>query len=99
MKIKFFCDNHCADFEKDEIELIYQNQIFKFCSFCGEKLKILNLDEVITQDLQEKIKNNINKWFNQIGIDNTLDLIQRNRNASCSRLYIEELQKRGFNIK
>jgi len=99
MIIKFYCDKHCADFKKDELELIYQQQVFKFCPFCGQKLKIANLDEIVKDDLEKRTKNNINKWFSEIGVDNTLDLIQRNKNNACARLYFEELKKRGFNLK
>lgn len=99
MIIKFSCDKHCADFTKDELELIYQGQGFNYCSFCGGKLHINNLVEIIQQDLETRVRNNINKWFGEIGVDNTIDLIKRNKNQACARLYFEELKRRGFNIK
>jgi uncharacterized protein YuzB (UPF0349 family) len=99
MLIKFSCKKHCADFTKDEMEIIYQRQSFTHCAFCGEKLYISNLVEIVKRDLEERTKNNIDKWFSEIGVDNTLDLIQRNKNQSCYRLYKEELERRGFNVR
>jgi len=99
MIIKFSCKNHCADFDKDEIELQYQNQTFRYCAFCGEKLQIENLKDIIIYDLRERIKNNINKWAKEMGFDNVIDLIKRNKNQKCYKFYKEELESRGFTIK
>lgn len=98
MLIKFFCDNHCFDFTKDELEL-NQERAITHCPFCGQKLHIVNLDEIVYQDIEERVKNNIDKWVKEIGWDNVIDLIKRNREQSCVRLYIKELQERGFKIK
>jgi hypothetical protein len=35
----------------------------------------------------------------ELGGDETLSLIERNKNQSCYRLYKEEMIKRGFIIK
>jgi len=99
MIIKFYCDKHCADFTKDELELIYQGQSFKYCAFCGGKLHIENLIEVVKQDIDTRVGVNIDKWFREIGVDNTIDLIKRNKGQACARLYFDELKRRGFNIK
>jgi uncharacterized protein YuzB (UPF0349 family) len=98
MIIKFYCNNHCGDFTKDELELIYQKQSFRYCAFCGEKLIIENLTEIVQQDTKIKVRNNINTWFNEIGVDNTIDLVKRNKNQPCAKLYLDELKQRGFNI-
>jgi hypothetical protein len=99
MIIKFYCDKHCADFTKDELELIYQKQSFNYCSFCGGKLHIQNLVEIVKQDIDTKVRANIDKWFKEVGVDNTIDLIKRNKEQACARLYFDELKRRGFNIK
>lgn len=41
----------------------------------------------------------LNKWVNEIGWDNTLDLIKRNKDQACYRIYKELLEKRGFKIR
>jgi hypothetical protein len=100
MIIKFYCDKHCADFTKDELELIYQGQSFKYCAFCGGRLHIENLVEVVKQDIDTKIKNNIDKWQKERGWDYVIDLVKKYRDYyAVGRLYIEELRKRGFKIK
>jgi len=102
MRIKFFCDNHCSDFEKDELELIESGQHFTHCAFCGQILHILNLDEIVMKSLEEQAEENINKWFKEIGGDETLSLIQRNKEIMGEKVYQNykrELEKRGFIIK
>ncbi len=98
MIIQFKC-NGCGNiFTKEEFEIIEQNQSFRRCSLCGEKLMVSNLEEVVTEDLSIRIKNNINKWFKEYGIEATIELINRNREQACAKLYIEEIQKRGLNV-
>jgi hypothetical protein len=98
MLIKFYCDKHCADFTKDELELIYQGQSFNYCAFCGGRLHIENLVEIVKQDIDTRVRNNIDKWFKEIGADNTIDMIKRNKDQACARLYFDELRRRGFTI-
>ena len=99
MIIKFYCKNHCCDFEKDDIELKYQNQSFRICAFCGEKLHIENLTDIVIYDLRYRIRNNINKWVKEIGWDRVIDLIKRNKNTPSYKFYKEELENRGIKIK
>jgi uncharacterized protein YuzB (UPF0349 family) len=100
MIIKFYCDKHCADFTKDELEVIEQGQSFTHCAICGGKLHILNIDEVVDFDLQARVKSNINKWVKLYGWDYVIDLVKKYKDYyAVGRLYIEELQKRGFKIK
>lgn len=99
MIIKFYCKNHCADFDKDEMEIQYQNQSFRHCAFCGEKLQVANLEEVIEYDIRQRVKNNINKWVLESGFDNIIDLIKRNKNQQCYKWYKEELESRGIKLK
>ena len=98
MLIEFFCDNHCLDFTKDELEL-NQERVITHCPFCGLKLHIANLNDIVAKDIEEKVKSNINRWFNELGIEGTIELIERHRNQACARLYIDELNRRGFKIK
>jgi uncharacterized protein YuzB (UPF0349 family) len=98
MLIKFTCQNCNNTFEKDELEIIYQDQSFRFCGICGGKLSIQNLKEIMMEEIKERVKNNINKWFKEEGADNNLDLIKRNRNYPITQLYINELRERGFKI-
>jgi len=99
MIIKFYCDNGHW-FTKTDAELREEKQSQRFCNLCGKKLHIeqQSLENVITFDLEEQIKNNIDSSVAKIGWDNTLDIIQRNKNQACYRLYKIELEKRGFKI-
>jgi len=99
MIIKFTCNNHCADFQKDEIELISESRSQRFCAFCGEKLTITNLDEIVAYDIDKRAEEYINKWLKEMGGDETLSLVQRHVSHSCYRIYKEILQRKGFIIK
>jgi hypothetical protein len=101
MLIKFKCSNIKCDveFTKDELELIQQKQPFIYCWKCGSYLHVKNLEEIAKYDIEMKVKQNLNKWFAELGADNTLDLLERNKTTPCYRLYKEELEKRGFKFK
>jgi hypothetical protein len=98
MKVKFYCDNHCGDFEKDEQELRETAQSFRYCPYCGLKLKIKNLEEIIEDDLYKRAEEYLNTWLNTLGIEGTIELINRNKDYSCSKIYIELLQKKGLKL-
>jgi predicted nucleic acid-binding Zn-ribbon protein len=92
MKVKFICAKCGYVFEKDEQEII--EQPFRYCA-CGGKLSIQNLEDIMQYDLDTRVRNNINRWFRELGIEGTIELIERNSNQACSRLYFDELRKRG----
>jgi hypothetical protein len=98
MIIKFFCDKHCQDFERTEEQLMELKPI-THCPYCGQKLHIINLHEIVEADVETKINQYLDKMLKELGGDETLSLIERNKNQSCYRLYKEEMIKRGFIIK
>jgi hypothetical protein len=99
MIIKFSCSKHCLDFEKTEEQLRTERAI-THCPFCGEKLHIQNLNDVVASDMNKQVKEYIDKWFKELGIEGTIELVERNKDqAACYRLYKEELEKRGFKVK
>jgi hypothetical protein len=99
MLIKLEC-RHCGEvIEVEEINLIQEPEMYRNCSLCSYKMEVMNLDELIKFDVETQIKMNINKWLKELGGDETLSLIQRNKNQACYRLYKEEMIKRGFIVK
>lgn len=99
MIIKFSCKNHCLDFEKDELEIIEQSQSFTHCAFCGEKLAITNLTEIVESNIEKRVSNNIDKWVKTNGWDYVIDLVKRYKNyGAVGQFYVDELEKRGFKI-
>jgi hypothetical protein len=101
--IKLICINEeCKySYRVSENELKEYSQYHEKCLICGSKLKVAeeSINEIVKKDLYERAENNINKWFKELGGDNTLDLIARNKSNACYRIYKEILQKRGFKIK
>jgi len=102
MLIKLKCINENCNFsysvsEKEFLEYgkIYHNR----CMICSSKLEVDNLKEIVEKDLYQRAEDYINKWVVEIGWDRTLDLIQRNKEQSCYRIYKEILEKRGFKLK
>jgi hypothetical protein len=97
MIIKFYCKKgHYSEIE--EAKLIAEPQSHRYC-YCGEKLSISNLEDIVEKDIYIRAEEYINKWLKEIGGDETLSLVQRNKNQSCYRIYKEILEKRGFKIK
>jgi len=100
MTIKFYCDNHCADFTKTEEQLIEQGQGFThcafYCAFCGEKLHIQNLDEIVKLDIEKRAEEYLTKGFNEIGIEATVELVERNKDQATYKIYKQILQKKGL---
>jgi len=101
--IKLMCVNEVCkySYQVSENELKEYGQYHKNCLICGSQLKITqeSLDEVVKLDIEQRVKENIDKWLKEIGGDETLSLIQRNKNQACYRLYKEEMIKRGFIVK
>ena len=95
MRIKFYCDKHCLDFKKTEEELQTERAI-THCPFCGDKLHILNLNDIVATDIEIKVKNNIDKWGKELGLEGCIELVERNSNYAISRLYHQELKRRGW---
>lgn len=96
--IKLKC-KHCKyQYEITEAELIEDGEIHKFCFICGGEIEILNLLEIVEKDLYKRAEEYIDKWVAEIGWDNTLDLIKRNKNNPTYRIYKEILDKKGFNL-
>lgn len=95
MKILFACSKHCQDFSKTEEELSNEKVINR-CPYCGEKLKIANLEAIVSEDLRKKVKENIKKYFSVMGIEATIEMCERNKNIPGINLYFDEFKKMGL---
>jgi len=89
--------NYCYKVTPKELE--NNPQYHSNCLICGSLLKVDNLKEIITKNLYERAEEYINKWVSELGWDRTLDLIAKNKEQACYRIYKEILEKRGFKIK
>ena len=99
MMIHLLC-THCKyEYDITPDELKEDGELHSYCFICGGKIEVENLEEIIAKDLENQIKENITKWLKELGGDETLSLLQRNKNAPGYRQYREELIKRGFRIK
>ena len=101
MLIKLKCSNKDCEFSYKVTltELEDNPQQHRFCMICKSKMQVNNVEEIVNEDLEQKIKTYINKWFKQIGIEATIELCERNQDLAVYRLYKEELKKRGFKLK
>lgn len=89
--------NYCYQISKKELE--EYGQYHKVCIICGSLLQVDNLKELVKLDLEQRIKNYVDKYFKTLGIEYTLELIARHKDLAVYRLYKTELEKRGFKIK
>jgi len=55
-----------------------------------------NFEEIIKFDIYKRAEEYLNKWFNELGIEYTLEMLERNKTQATYRIYKELLQKRGL---
>jgi hypothetical protein len=100
--IRLKCSNkscaYCYSISVKEFEE-YKDTYHNFCMICGSKLEVTNLEEIVAKDIYKRAEEYINKWVADLGWDRTLDLIEKNKDQACYRIYKEILEKRGFKIK
>jgi|GEM_PF-6466049 len=94
MILKFSCINHCLDFEIDSKELT--NQSFRFCSYCGEKMKIENMNEVVSEIIIETVKRNTDEGLRHMGVEGFLEAVEKLTNEKTKKLFQTELKNRGI---
>jgi len=100
--IKLRCLNENCEYciEVSEKEFLDNPQYYTNCIICQSKFKVVNLEEVIKFDIEKQIKENIDKWQKLYGWDYVIDLVKKYKDYyAVGRLYIAELEKRGFKIK
>lgn len=102
MLIKLKCISEVCEYciEVSEKELLDNPQYYKRCLVCNSVLEITkeSLKGIVNNDLYKRAEEYINKWVKEIGWDETLSLIQRNKDQSCYRIYKEILLKKGFKL-
>ena len=99
MLIYFVCKNK-HKLQVAEETLREKPLSYRYC-FCGEKLSIANtsVDEIVCNDLQEQVRDNIDKWARTEGCEGCVELIERTRKTVGEKiynLYRAELQRRGL---
>jgi thioredoxin reductase len=93
MIIKFSCKNRCLDFAKTEEEL-RNEKVITHCPYCGEKLSVQNIDEVVNDDIQKIIESNVTAYYRTMGLEATAEMIDRLKDGKVKNLYQTELRKR-----
>jgi len=96
-RIKLECKQCHYSYEVIEYEFIENTFMHKYCYLrCGGENEIINLEEVLTTDIETTIKNNIIKWGRELGIEGCIELIERNNTYAIQRLYLQELKRKGW---
>lgn len=95
MNIVFRCYRCRKEYKIPEEQLKDNLQSMRFCE-CGGKLSIANVEEIVAQDLEVTVRNNISLWFRELGIEYTIQIIDNHKEPEVKKLYIKELQRRGF---
>ena len=93
MLIKFSCKNHCLDFEKTSEEL-QTEKVITNCPYCGEKLSVTNLDQVVAEDIRRQVEAYVTESYKINGLEGTLEIIERLQNKTVQQYYKNELKKR-----
>ena len=94
MIIKFICINgHRVEIEESELSEVEGN----YC-WCGEPLRVENLDEIVAYDVEERAEKHLNNWVAERGWDNVIDMIKKCKLPKVKEIYIRILQRKGFKI-
>ena len=88
--------NYCYEVTEAELENNYQYH--KTCLICGSQLQVINTKEIVNKDIYTRAEEYLNKWLNELGIEGTMEMLERNKNQSTYRIYAELLKKRGIII-
>jgi len=95
MEVFFFCNNHCADFSKTYTELCHE-EVIRFCPYCGGKLHIQNLEEILHEDIKKQVENYFKEALTSLGLEGTIEAIEHLQNKQTKKLYQDELRYRGL---
>jgi hypothetical protein len=98
--IKLICINpDCGySYQVSKKELENYGQYHKTCLLCKSQLKVDNLEEIVRVDIDTEIRNNVDTYIKIFGIEGAWELIERNKNQACARLYFEEFKRRGIDL-
>jgi hypothetical protein len=101
IRLKCISENCEYSYEISENELTEYGQYHKRCLICVSKLKVAkeSLEEIIKKDLYTHAEEYINKWITELGLEGCIELVERNCEQSCYRIYKEILEKRGLKLK
>ena len=97
--ITFKCTSCFYSYQVSEKELKNNPNYHRKCFLCGGNLEVDNLDEIVREDIEVKIKENVDYWFIKIGIEATMEMLEENKDLAVYRLYKIELKKRGLKLK
>ncbi len=95
MIIQFSCINHCLDFEKTSEEL-QTEKVITHCPYCGEHLSVMNIDVVVAKDIRKQVENYVTECYKSMGLEGTLEAVERLQNKTVQQYYKNELKKRGL---
>ena len=94
--IKLRCLSCNYHYEVSEAELKDNADIHSYCLMCGGVIEVVNWEEVVEKDLDDRVNEYLDKWFHELGIEGTIELLERNKDIPTTRLYLDELRKRGL---
>jgi len=98
MTLKLKCEDCGYSYEVSEAEMLTCGEYHVKCLMCNGIIKVENLDEVVHLDMKKRVRDYVSKYFQTLGIEYTLEMLERNKDQACYRLYKAELKRRGFNV-
>lgn len=95
--IKLRCGNQeCAYcYEVTEKELQDNPQYHVSCPMCGSLL-IVKLEDIVAHDLDQQAEAYLKKWFRELGLEGTVELIERSPRNKVRELYMKKLKEKGL---
>lgn len=69
------------------------------CPKCGAILLPMKISSIKDLDIKERVVNSINKWFGELGIEGTLEMLEKQNSMPYIELFKEEINKKGLKLK
>ncbi len=96
IKLKCINDQCFYSYEVTQKEFMDNSQYHKNCLICGSILVVTNLPEIIAEDWIER---SLEKSFKEIGIEATIEFVEKRKDQPIYKWYKRALENRGFKLK
>lgn len=95
--IKLKCNKCEYTFEVSEKEFQEHPELYVECFVrCGGSNTVVNVKDVVALIVEQEVKVKLDKWFNELGIEGTIEMLERNSIYEQTTPFFNELRKRGL---
>lgn len=75
------------------------NLLGTICPKCGEELGNIKFPLMKDMDIPARVKFSVGKWFGELGIEGTIEMLESRSNLPNEEYFHAELLNRGFSLR